>query len=341
MGKDRGGDMNVFDAIDIFSGAGGLSLGLKDAGWNVQAAIEFDRTAIQTHEENFGGVRHISDDVRNLRFDQFRDIDLVAGGPPCQPFSVSGKRLGTFDVRDMVPEFVRAVKEARPKAFLMENVAGLKAAKFNSYLETRISELYCLGYSVFSRVLTASDYGVAQNRKRLFLVGIRGDAQQNMFAFPEPTHGPSGREPYRTVRETLADVPQDTPNNAKVVFCKNPVLRSSPFAGMMFNGKGRPLNYDGLAHTIPASAGGNRTHILDPLGATVAYHAELIAGKKPRVGQLEGVRRLTVRESARLQSFPDDFKFTGRQSSRYSQVGNAVPPKLAFAVADQIRRALK
>jgi DNA (cytosine-5)-methyltransferase 1 len=340
LGTDRCGDLTLLDAIDLFSGAGGLSLGLKNAGWNVQAAVEFDRTAIQTHEENFAGVRHIGDDVRNVSFKQFGDIDLVAGGPPCQPFSVSGKRLGTFDVRDMVPEFVRAVREAKPRAFLMENVAGLKAVKFNSYLEARILELYELGYTVFSRVLTAADYGVAQNRQRLFLVGIRSDAQRQVFEYPEPTHGPLAAKHHITVREALKDTPQDVPNNAKVVFCKNPVLRSSPFAGMMFNGKGRPLNLDGLAHTIPASAGGNRTHIVDPLGVTKDYHAELMAGKKPRVGQLGEVRRLTVRESARLQSFPDDFKFLGRQSSRYSQVGNAVPPKLATAVIESVQRAI-
>jgi len=328
------------DAIDLFSGAGGLSLGLKDAGWNVNAAVEFDRNAIQTHEANFSQVRHIGEDVRNLDFKQFRDIDLVAGGPPCQPFSVSGKRLGNFDIRDMVPEFVRAVTEARPKAFMMENVAGLNALRFNCYLEARIFELYQLGYVVFSRVLNAADFGVAQNRQRLFLVGIRGDVRGSAFEYPIPTHGELGVLRHLTVRESLAGVPQDTPNNAKVVFCKNPVLRKSPFAGMMFNGKGRPLNLDGLGHTIPATAGGNRTHILDPLGVIQEYHAELLAGKRPRTGQLGEVRRLTVRESARIQSFPDSFLFTGRQSSRYSQVGNAVPPRLAAAVAKQVRHAL-
>jgi DNA (cytosine-5)-methyltransferase 1 len=128
----------MLQAIDLFAGAGGLSLGLKSAGWKVEAAVEFDRAAIATHEANFPGVQHIGDDIRKVCFKKFRDIDLIAGGPPCQPFSVSGKRLGSFDVRDMVPEFVRVVEEARPKAFLMENVAGLKAVKFNAYLEDRI-----------------------------------------------------------------------------------------------------------------------------------------------------------------------------------------------------------
>jgi DNA (cytosine-5)-methyltransferase 1 len=322
-------------AIDIFSGAGGLSLGLHRSGWQVKAAIEFDDAALESHRQNFDNVEHLACDVRSICFDRFSGIDLVAGGPPCQPFSVSGKRLGAVDIRDMVPEFVRAVEEARPRAFMMENVAGLAGSKFSDYLLAQTSALHALGYTVFSKVLSAADYGVAQNRKRLFLIGIRADQKGSAFSFPTPTHG-SGLKPYATVNEALRGSPADVPNRAKVVFCKNPVLRKSPFAGMLFNGKGRPLNDMGLGHTIPASAGGNRTHIVDPEGLVSAYHKQLMAGKRPRQGEMEGVRRLTVRESARLQSFPDNFQFSGRQSSRYSQVGNAVPPKLAEVVARQI-----
>lgn len=326
-------------AIDLFAGAGGLSLGLKASGWDVKAAIELDSTAIETHRRNFPHIEHIASDVRDIDFRRFSGIDLVAGGPPCQPFSVSGKRLGSVDVRDMVPEFVRAVREAKPRAFMMENVAGLAGSQFNDYLQRQVLALYALGYTVFTRVLSAADYGVAQNRRRLFLVGIRADQRGEAFAFPTATHG-ERLKPYLTVREALSGAPADVPNRAKVVFCKNPVLRRSPFAGMMFNGKGRPLNYGGLGHTVPASAGGNRTHIVDPDGLVQEYHAHLMAGKRPRAGELLGVRRLTVRESARLQSFPDDFVFTGRQSARYSQVGNAVPPKLAAAVSGQIQSSL-
>jgi DNA (cytosine-5)-methyltransferase 1 len=324
------------NAIDLFSGAGGLSLGLKQAKWSVSTAVEFDPNAAASHELNFDKTTQLCTDVRNIDFRQFKGIDMIAGGPPCQPFSVSGKRLGSEDARDMVPEFIRAVREAEPKVFMMENVAGLAGAQFSDYLQERIEEIQALGYCVFSKVLNAADFGVAQNRQRLFLVGLRTSAKLGAFSFPEPTFGPNRLWPYETVKKVLKNVPDDTPNNAKVVFCKNPVLRASPFAGMMFNGKGRPINLDGLSHTIPASAGGNRTHIVDTLGITKKYHAELLAGKKPRVGEMEGVRRLTVRESARVQSFPDDFIFSGKQSTRYSQVGNAVPPKLAAAVAESV-----
>lgn len=327
-------------AVDLFSGAGGLSLGLRQAGWKVEAAVENDMQAMATHKANFAGVEHLCGDVRTVDFRAFGGIDLIAGGPPCQPFSVSGKRLGSTDQRDMVPEFVRAIREARPRAFLMENVPGLAMTRFDSYLLEQLSRLETLGYTVFKKVLLAADYGVAQNRRRLFLVGIRSDQKGRSFDFPTATHGPSTRRRYRTVAETLKGTPSDVANRAKVVFCKNPVLRRSPFAGMMFNGKGRPLDLEGLGHTVPASAGGNRTHIVDPHGLVREYHAHLLAGKKPRVGHMEGVRRLTVRESARLQSFPDHFDFLGRQSSRYSQVGNAVPPKLAEVVAQRISEVL-
>lgn len=326
-------------AIDIFAGAGGLSCGLKAAGWSVEAAIEYDKSAIQTHRTNFPESDHVCEDVKSVDFRRYRGIDLVAGGPPCQPFSVSGKRLGQLDLRDMVPEFVRAVSEAKPRAFMMENVAGLNGARFTNYLSEKINDLHQLGYTVFANVLNASNYGVAQRRQRLILIGIRSD-QDGLFEFPEPTHDGSDIRPFYTVLKCLKGTPEDIPNRARVVYCKNPILRRSPYAGMLFNGKGRPLHGDGLAHTVPASAGGNRTHILDPLKLVPDYHSSLIAGGKPRKGDLDGVRRLTVRESARIQSFPDSFVFDGRQSSRYSQVGNAVPPLLAKAVGAQIAKAL-
>ena len=326
-------------AIELFAGAGGLSLGLKMAGWDLRAALEIDADALNTHRTNFPGITHVCADIRDTDFTKFQGVSLVAGGPPCQPFSVSGKQLGMHDLRDMVPQFVRAVKEAKPAAFLLENVHGLVTPKFMPYLLGVVEDLARLGYEVHWKVLNAADYGVPQKRLRLFVIGVpKGVA----FAFPEPSHGPHspGRIPYASVRNALSDVPADIPNKAKVVFAKNPILRKSPYAGMLLNGKGRPLNMDGPSHTIPATAGGNRTHILDMGGNLQAYHRHLLGGGAPYSGEVPDCRRLTVRESARLQSFPDWFQFTGRRSRQYCQIGNAVPPLFAMAVAAALRQAL-
>lgn len=326
-------------AIDLFSGAGGLSLGMKMAGWDVRLAVEYDATAIETHRKNMPDVAHMCDDIRDIDFSDYKGrIDLVAGGPPCQPFSVSGKQLGMLDIRDMVPEFVRVVREVRPRAFLMENVKGLTSPRFMPYLEVRIEELKNIGYDVHWKVLNAADFGVPQNRHRLFVVGVPVGTK---FVFPEPTHGFKGGKKFHTVAQALKSCPADESNRAKIVLCKNPVLRRSPYAGMLLNGKGRPLNLDGPAHTIPASAGGNRTHILDPQGILLAYHAHLLEGGKAKPGQIDGCTRLTVRQSARLQTFPDWFEFVGRKNQHYAQIGNAVPPEFAAVVAKALLAAME
>lgn len=328
----------MFTAIDLFAGAGGLSLGLTQAGWKLEAAVERDPAALASHAINFPETRLLAGDIATHRFDEFSEkIDLVAGGPPCQPFSVAGRQRGPEDRRDMVPQFIRVVQECRPRAFLMENVPGLATARFRAYLNARIEELAGLGYDVHWRVLDASDYGVPQKRLRLFVIGV---PKGTRFQFPAPTHGTGALPLRRTVREALTGCPSDTPNRARIVYAKHPILRRSPYAGMLFNGQGRPLDPDAPAHTVPASAGGNRTHILDPDGLIPAYHAYLLAGGTPKSGAISGCRRLTVRESARLQTFPDPFVFLGTRSQQYAQVGNAVPPRLAQAVGAALLAAL-
>jgi DNA (cytosine-5)-methyltransferase 1 len=323
-------------AIDLFCGAGGLSLGLKRAGWELVASVENDHHASATHRMNFPECKHFDSDIQSIDWRPFRgQVDLVAGGPPCQPFSVSGKQQGKEDIRDMLPEFLRAVDEINPMAFMLENVKGLTLEKFKGYLLASIAKFERLGYFVSYRVLSAADYGVPQHRERVFVVGIKG----HHFNFPEKTHGTFAK-PLKTVRDALLSAPKDDPNTAKVVYCKNPVLRKSPYAGLLLNGKGRPLNLDAPSLTIPASAGGNRTHLIDPEGVLLQYHSELMVGGPPRTGEVPGCRRLTLRESARIQSFPDDFVFVGPKSRQYSQVGNAVPPLLAEALTRQIKDQL-
>lgn len=324
--------------IDLFSGAGGLAHGLMQSGWASVAHFEYNRFAFESHERNIAcGVGHCGD-VRTQAFSGYAGIDLVAGGPPCQPFSVSGKQRGTEDPRDMVPDFVRAVSEARPRYFMMENVPGLATTRFQPYLEAVIKALADCGYAVSVAILNAADFGVPQSRKRLIIAGSRHG--EPLFMFPAPTHG-EGRLPWVTTAEALAGCPPDEPNNAIVTYAKNPVLRATPWSGMLVNGKGRPLNPDAPAPTITASAGGNRTHFLDETGSIAQYHAELRTGGGVREGQVPGCRRLTVRESARLQSFPDTFEFTGPRSARYAQVGNAVPPLLAAALGAAFLNAVR
>lgn len=324
-------------AIDLFAGAGGLSQGLHWSDWECKVAIEIDEWAAQTYEANFPFTRVIKTDIRQVDFAEYLGIDLIAGGPPCQPFSVAGKQLAQLDSRNMIPEFIRAVKEARPKAFLMENVAGLLTSRHKQYVDWAVKELMALGYSVHKAVLDAASYGTPQHRLRLFLVGV---PKGTPFAFPEATHGPEAKNPYVTVGEAIAGIETDEPNKSRVFYAKNPVLRPSPWAGMLVNGQGRPLSLDAPSKTIPASAGGNRTHIIDPDGVLAEYHRHLMEGGIPKTGEVEGVRRLTIRESARLQTFGDDFAFVGPRSKQYSQIGNAVPPLLAKAVGRAVYEAL-
>lgn len=324
-------------AIDLFAGAGGLSYGLQMAGWKPIAACDFDPSACDTYRANIAADVFCGD-VRNVDWARFRGkASLVAGGPPCQPFSVAGNQLASADTRDMLPEFVRAVKEVRPKLFLMENVAGLVSARNLTYFEKRLDELRDLGYEVTFKVLNAADYGVPQERLRVIVVGTR---LGRVVRFPARTYGTNARS-HRSAGEALEGVAPDVPNNAITTYARNPVVRPSPWAGMLVNGGGRPINLGRPSQTIPASAGGNRTHILDEDGVLLEYHQQLLSGGKIRSGLVPNVRRLTARESARLQSFPDTFSFTGERSSIYRQIGNAVPPLLAKAVGKSLMAALE
>lgn len=322
--------------IDLFAGAGGLSLGLKLAGWHTLVASDYDKAACETYRQNFEDVDVIEGDVRTIAWEGLRGkVDLVAGGPPCQPFSVAGNQLADEDDRDMLPEFVRAIREIRPQLLLMENVAGLTTSRNLPYLEAKLDELRELGYDVHFKILNAADYGVPQERLRVIVIGGLKARPQ----FPTPTHGIE-TEPYVAARVALADVPADEPNRAIITYAKNPVIRPSPWAGMLVNGGGRPINLAQPSQTIPASAGGNRTHILDTEGILLDYHSHLLTGGDPRDGIVPNVRRLTVRESARLQSFPDTFVFYGERSAKYRQVGNAVPPELGRAVGSALINSL-
>jgi DNA (cytosine-5)-methyltransferase 1 len=273
----------------------------------------------------------------DVAFRRFSGIDLVAGGPPCQPFSSGGKRLASQDVRDMIPEYVRAVREARPRAFLMENVYGLFGSAHYDYFGAVLGSLTKLGYVVAAAVINSAAYGVPQKRRRVFVVGLR----KGKFEFLQPTHGPGTGQPYVPAGSILKKGKViGEPNPSRVFYAKRPDLRPSPYDGHIFNGGGRPVDLNAPCHTILASAGGNKTHFIDTLSLVPEYHAHVLRGGKPRTGVLEGARRLTAEESALIQTFPSWFRFLGSRSARYTQIGNAVPPKLAEVIGIALRAAL-
>ncbi len=339
-----------FPVLDLFAGAGGLSIGLQESGFDPVGAVEVMEDAARTYE----GYHDIEVDRRRLEEVPERDlrgmrgkVSLVAGGPPCQPWSTGGLRRGDEDDRDGFTAMFRALELIRPEAFIIENVAGLERGKSRPYFLGLLRVLEdVLGYEVKARTLNAADYGVPQQRQRMFIVGLR----TGRFKFPEPTHGHGHSKVWRTAGEVLTDEPVGDPNLSIVTYAKNPHLRPSPYDGLLFNGGGRPVNLDAPARTILASAGGNKTPFIDTLGVVPEYHATLWDaeqgkpregyGEAIRVGLVPGVRRITVAESAALQTFPQGMDFVGRRSSQYTQIGNAVPPKLAEVVGKAVRAAL-
>lgn len=325
--------------IDLFSGAGGLSLGLEDAGLSCAAAVEMNRDACETFARRHERTELHDSPIQSISFSKYKGIPLLAGGPPCQPFSAGGKGLASGDSRDMIPEFVRAVKEARPAVFLMENVPGLAGPSHRAYLAEALGKLKKLGYSVTAEIVNAAEYGVPQKRKRLIVVGVR--AGLPAFSFPKPTHGPRAGRAFVSAGSALAKVKEGlSVNESRVVFAKTPDLRPNPYDGHLFNGGGRAIDLAVPSHTILASAGGNKTHFLDLNNEVPAYHQHLVRGGKPRIGNLPGGRRLSVEESAALQTFPKSMSFSGSRSAQYAQIGNAVPPKLAKAIGNALMHSL-
>lgn len=327
----------MFRTIDLFAGAGGLTIGFEQAGFRTVAAVELDPYAAATLTARHPCTEVVRKNILDVDLSVYRGLaDVVIGGPPCQPFSSGGLRAAHEDERDMLPAYLAALDSIRPEAFVMENVPGLATGERRNYLDRIVSEMSALGYEVDWQVLSAVDYGVPQKRRRLFVVGMHG----GKFVFPSPTHGGTTGRPYVTVREALPKERVGEPNRSVVTYARKPDIRPSPFDGLMFNGGGRPIDLDAPAHTILASAGGNKTHFFDTEGVVPSYHHHLMEGGEPRVGVVPGTSRLTVQESAILQTFPEDMVFHCPTSARYRQVGNAVPPRLACAVASALAEQL-
>lgn len=335
--------------VSLYSGAGGLDLGFVEAGFTPLWANDFDPDAVATYRENIGSHIHLGEVSEILDLDGLKALepDVVVGGPPCQGFSVAGHMRPDDPRSRHVSRFIDIVGELSPNAFVMENVAALALnRRWRPLLDRLKRKARQRGFRVRTFVLDASHYEVPQARLRMFLVGVK----EGVPIKPEPITD----DAPPTVGSVLAKLPAfGSPGNdslctARVTPARKPVLRRSPFAGMLFNGKGRPLDLARPAGTLPASMGGNRTPIIDQWlidGQTetpwvVGYHSRLMSGRPPVKRIPKRMRRLTVEEAAALQTFPEWWQFSGRRSAQYRQIGNAVPPKLAFHVATSVREAL-
>ncbi|WP_435417212.1 DNA cytosine methyltransferase [Parerythrobacter aurantius] len=339
--------------MSLFSGAGGFDEGFHQADFQTVWANDINEDACETFGARFGkGLINRGSITKYIpEFNQSWDIDVLIGGPPCQGFSVAGY-MNLDDPRsELVFRYMDVLRAVRPSAFILENVKALAVlAKFKPIRDRLRREANDAGYDAEIFIVKSSDFGVSQARERMILVGFKNHRVSDFKAALEMQ-----KERAKPLRETIQKFGRaGSPTNprickAKVTIAKCPVLRSSPYAGMLFNGQGRPLDLNGYASTLPASMGGNRTPIIDEeqlyggLSPWVEdYHKQLIETGKvwPENEAPNRLRRLTLDEAAAIQTFPEDFEFSGRKSSIYAQIGNAVPCELARRIAEATKSVL-
>ncbi len=317
-------------AIELFAGAGGLALGLEKAGLKTQFLVEIDKDAVATLRHNRPDWHIIHDDISKVSFKQM-SADVVTGGFPCQSFSYAGKKLGLEDTRGtLFYEFARCVQEIQPKLFLAENVRGLISHQQGETLKIILSILESLGYQVQYRLLNAVNYDVPQKRERIIIVGTRSQLNVQFF-YPEPS------EKILTLRDALKNVPpsagvkyskkkaevlklvppggcwRDLPGNIQKEY-----MMKSYYLGGGKTGMARRISWDEPSLTLTTSPSQKQTDRCHP----------------------DETRPFTVREYARIQTFPDDWEFMGGITSQYKQIGNAIPVNFAYHLGRSIISAL-
>ncbi len=332
----------ILNAIDLFAGAGGLSLGISQAGFNIIYANEMNKNASDTYRYNFvekmkHGTFIDTRDISRVEVSEIRrmtkgkHIHLIAGGPPCQGFSLAGNigRKCSIDKRnELFLEFVRIVDSLQPEFFLMENVASIARHRNGKTVSEIKSNFERIGYKTNYSILDAVNYGVPQYRKRIFFIGNRIGSQN---PFPKATHDQIKKK-FLNVQEVIGDLPE-LGNGEKN--CKIPNHEAMLHTEGMLN-KMRYVKDGGNRFQIPnkfrPKKGDARKYIRYKSNAP----SVCITGDMRKVFHYSQNRALTVRELARIQTFPDDFQFLGNRISQQLQVGNAVPPNLARAVAKEI-----
>ena len=328
--------------IELFAGAGGLALGIEKAGFEAIGLVEFDKAAAATLKHNRPQWNVINDDIANissLNLSEYfslekGELDLLSGGAPCQAFSYAGKRLGLEDTRGtLFYHYALFLEQLQPKMFLFENVKGLTSHDKGRTYNTILSVFEAEGYEVQSKVLNAWEYGVAQKRERMIMVGIRKDLLNRIsFTYPTP------KEYKPVLRDILLDCP--------------------PSIGMQYSDKKRSIFEmvppGGYWRDIPQEIAkkymkstwdmaGGRTGILRRLSLDEPSLTVLTSPSQKQTERCHPLeaRPFTIRESARIQSFPDEWEFQGSMGAQYRQIGNAVPVQLAYEVALKIKESLE
>lgn len=304
-------------SIEFCAGAGGQALGLEQAGFRHSALVEIEPDFAKTLEFNRPSWSVFAEDMNEFDGRPYRGIELFAAGLPCPPFSVAGKQLGSLDERNLFPAALRLIDEIQPKAVMIENVRGFLSAVFEDYRASLKAQLSMLGYHTEWRLLNASDFGVPQLRPRVVIVALRKDL---VDIFDWPTVRPHNPP---TVGETLRDL-------------------------MGANGwLGTNAWVERANEIAPTIVGGSKKHGGPDLGPTRARLAWASLGVEGRSlaetapeRDFVGMPRLTTRMVARVQGFPDQWQFFGRKTTAYRQIGNAFPPPVARAVAQNLRIAM-
>lgn len=306
-------------SVEICAGAGGQSLGLEQAGFSHRAVLEIDPDACETLRLNRKKWAVIEKDVHHFDGTPYEGTDLFAGGVPCPPFSIAGKQLGADDERDLFPQALRLVEEIKPKAVMLENVRGLAGSRFNDYREQILDRLRELGYEPEWQLYNSSEFGVPQLRPRFILVAMENSIKEH-FEWPTAVKSPP------TVGSKLRDL-------------------------MAANGWPGADAWAKRANGIgPTLVGGSRKHGGPDLGPTRAREAWLklgvdgrsIANEAPSADDpIDHTPRLTLEMAARVQGFPPSWKFYGKKTAAYRQIGNAFPPPVAKAIGLSIAAAIE
>lgn len=332
----------------FFCGAGGLDSGFHKSGFDIILSNDINKQACQTYSANYQSPIYCGS-FKDIPYEDYNKADCIIGGPPCQGFSINGK----MDINDprnrLIKDYFLLIKDISPKIFVAENVPALLELDKWKTIKQELLEMMDDDYWLFKKVLHCTEFSIHQTRRRTLIIGFKKtEYPENIISIFENILSTFKIDKDVSLYNLLKDIgpigkenPQDC--LAKIVYCKNPVLRKDPYGGFLFNGQGRVSNPAKPARTIIASLGGGHTPIIDEnefFGDKTSfikdYHQNLMEGGPVGTFIPDFLRRMTIREAKAVQSFPDDYIFTGSKSAIYRQIGNAVPPQLSLVIAQSI-----